>query len=164
MEKVASQDRKFPKPITEAVAPMVVAVAGPLLVILLAGYITMQLQLVEAHGFTGFNDRFISVAGDWLRYLWPAVLVVLVVAAVLIYRAAVRSAAARFTALGVFALVAMLAIPMASGPRLNPDEHYPLMTYIAMEGAKSPLVLALIGALVADLIASRGMHPRRASV
>jgi len=34
------------------------------LVILLAGYITVQLQLVEAHGFLGFNDRFFSVDGD----------------------------------------------------------------------------------------------------
>lgn len=164
MGKVASQDSKAPAPITGAVAPIVIAVAGPLLVILLAGYITMQLQLVEAHGFMGFNGRFISVDGDWLRYLWPAALIVLVVAAVLVYRAVVRSAAARFTALGVFALVALLAIPMASGLRLNPDEHYPLMTYVAVEGAKSPLVLALIGALIADLIASRGVHPPRASV
>ena len=129
--------------------------------VLLAGYITVQLQLVEAHGYLGFNDRFVSVEGDWPRYVWPALLIALVAAAVLVYRVAVRSTAARLTTLGIFILVALLAVPMASGPRLNPDEHYPFMTYIAVEGAKSPLVLALIGAIVADLIVTRRRVPGR---
>ncbi|MDQ0770970.1 hypothetical protein QF031_003719 [Pseudarthrobacter defluvii] len=134
------------------------------MVVLLAGYITMQLQLVEAHGYLGFNERFVSVEGDWLRYVWPVLLVALVAAAVLVYRVAGRGTVARLTTLGTLVLVVLLAIPMASGPRLNPDEHYPLMTYIAVEGAKSPVVLALIGALVADLIATRGRVSGQPSV
>ena len=155
MGKLASTDRTRRASGPRSAASLLIAVAGPILVVLLAGYITMQLQLVEAHGFLGFNDRFVSVEGDWPRYVWPVLLIALVTAAVLIYRMAVRETAARLTTLGIFILVALLAIPMASGPRLNPDEHYPLMTYIAVEGAKSPLVLALIGVLAADLIATR---------
>jgi hypothetical protein len=161
MNKVASQDRKSAAPVPGAAAPIVVAVAGPVLVILLAGYITMQLQLVEAHAVLGFNDRLVSVEGDWPRYAWPVALILLVVAAVMVYRAAIRGVAARLTALALFAVLVLLAIPIASGPRLNP-EGYPLMTHIAVEGAKSPLVFALTGALVADLIAARRrVRPQR---
>lgn len=155
MDKVASQDRTSTASGPRSAASILLAIAAPILVVLLAGYITMQLQLAEAHGYLGFNDRFVSVEGDWPRYVWPALLIALATAAVLVYRAAVRGTPARLTTLGILVLVALLAIPMASGPRLNPDEHYPLMTYIAVEGAKSPLVLALIGALVADLLATR---------
>jgi hypothetical protein len=162
MDKVANQDRKSAAPAPGAAASIVIAVAGPVLVVLLAGYITMQLQLVEAHAVLGFNDRLVSVEGDWPRFVWPAVLIVLVVAAILVYLVAIRGSAARLTALAVFAVLVLLAIPMASGPRLNP-EGYPLMTHIAVEGAKSPLVFALVGALVADLIvARRRVHPQRA--
>jgi len=154
MDKVASQDRTSRTSGPRPAVSILIAVAGPIFVVLLAGYITMQLQLVEAHGYLGFNDRFVSVEGDWPRYVWPALLITLVAAAVLVYRVALRGTAARLMTLGILVLVALLAIPMASGPRLNPDEHYPLMTYILIEGAKSPLVLALIGALAADLIAS----------
>jgi cytochrome bd-type quinol oxidase subunit 2 len=154
MDIATSRDRKGTARLSRAAATIVIAVAGPVLVMLLAGYITMQLQLVEAHAVLGFNDRLVSVEGDWPRYVWPVALILLVVAAVLVYRVAVRGTAARFTALAVLALLVLLAIPMASGPRINP-EGYPLMTHIAVEGAKSPLVFALIGALVADFIAAR---------
>ncbi|MEW1943422.1 hypothetical protein AB0299_20510 [Pseudarthrobacter sp. NPDC080037] len=96
-------------------ASILIAVAGPILVVLLAGYITMQLQLAEAHGYLGFNDRFVSVEGDWPRYVWRALLIALAAAAVLVYRVAVRSTAARLITLGILVLVALLAIPMASG-------------------------------------------------
>lgn len=164
MNKVASQDRMSTASGPRSAASILIAVAGPILVVLLTGYITMQLQLAEAHGYLGFNDRFVSVEGDWPRYVWPALLIALAAAAVLVYRVAVRGTAARLTALGILVLVALLAIPMASGPRLNPDEHYPLMTYIAVEGAKSPLVFALIGALVADFIATRRRFSKRPRV
>ncbi|WP_255405378.1 hypothetical protein [Sinomonas sp. R1AF57] len=155
MNKVASQDRMSTASGPRWASSILIAVAGPIVVVLLAGYITMQLQLAEAHGYLGFNDRIVGVEGDWPRYVWPALLIALAAAAVLVYRVAVHGTAARLITLGILVLVALLAIPMASGPRLNPDEHYPLMIYIAVEGAKSPLVLALIGALVVDFIASR---------
>lgn len=155
MDQVASKDRTSTASGPRPAVSILIAIAGPILVVLLAGYLTTQLQLVEAHGLLGFNDRFVSIEGDWPRYLWPALLIALVAAAVLVYRATVHGTATRLTTLGIFVVVALLAIPIASGPRLNPDEHYPLITYIVVEGAKSPLVFTLIGALVADLIATR---------
>jgi hypothetical protein len=115
----------------------------------------MQLQLAEIHVVLGFDERPIGVEGDWPRYVWPALLIALAAAAVLVYRAVIRGTAARLTALVTLAVLVLLAIPMVSGPRLNAPEGYPLLTHIAVEGAKSPLVFALIGALIADLIAAR---------
>ncbi|MEW1808718.1 hypothetical protein [Pseudarthrobacter sp. NPDC080039] len=115
MNNVASQDRMSTASGPRSAASILIAVAGPILVVLLAGYITMQLQLAEAHGYLGFNDRFVSVEGDWPRYVWRALLIALAAAAVLVYRVAVRSTAARLITLGILVLVALLAIPMASG-------------------------------------------------
>lgn len=131
------------------------AIGRSVLVILLTGYLNMQLQLSEIHVFLDFNERPIGVEGDWLRYVWSVLLIVLVVAAVLVYRVAIRGTVARLTALATLAVLVLMAIPMSSGPRINAPEGYPLVLHIVVEGAKSPLVFALIGAIIADILLGR---------
>lgn len=156
MDKVVTQRTSGASPARSSALSIFSAVAGPVLAVLLAGYLTMQLQLSEIHAVWGFNDRLVSVEGDWPRYVWPALLIALAAASVLLYRVLIRGTAARLTALATLAVMVLLAIPMATGLRVNAPEGHPLVLHIAVEGAKSPLFFALIGALIADILLGRG--------
>lgn len=160
MEKLTDSDKASAtrvsgrRPAISAVA----SVIGALLLIFLTGYLTMQLQLSEIHAFMGFDSRAVGVSGDWLPYVWRLSLILLALAAVLVYRLVVQSTAARFLALVTLAVVVVIVSPIASGSRLV-EEQYPLLLAIAVGGAKSPMILAFIGAVAADLIARRQRTP-----
>ncbi|MFC9352032.1 MULTISPECIES: hypothetical protein [Terrabacteria group] len=153
MEKLTSPDKKNSGSTLQpgSAVPVVVALAGSVLVILLTGYLTMQLQAAYANAVLGFNFRVVGVSGEWLPYVWRLGFVLLAVAAVLIYRLTIRGTAARLATLTTLAVFATVASPIGSGLPLDEDQ-YPLMLYIGIEGAKSSLTLALIGAIVVELI------------
>ncbi|MFE4541283.1 hypothetical protein [Arthrobacter sp. NPDC056727] len=153
MEKMTSSDKKNPGSTLQpgSAVPIVVALAGPLLVVLLTGYLTMQLQAAYANAVLGFNFRIVGVSGEWLPYVWRLAFVLLAVAAVLVYRLTIRATAARLATLTTLAVLATVASPIGSGLPLD-EEQYPLMLYMGIEGAKSPFTLALIGAIFAELI------------
>lgn len=79
-------------------------------------------------------------------------LVLLALAVVLAYRLLIQGMPARLVTLAILASVALLATPMASGGPRAGEEQYPLLTYVLIEGAKSPLILSLIGAVLAHLV------------
>ena len=95
--------------------------------------------------------RIVGVSGEWLPYVWRLGFVLLAAAAVLVYRLTIRGTAARLATLATLAVFATVASPIGSGLPLD-EEQYPLMLYMGIEGAKSPLTLALIGAILAELI------------
>ena len=134
---------------------VVIAGVGSLVVICLTGYLTMQLQLSEIHAVLGLDGRAVGVPGDWLPYVWRLCLILVGLAAVLTYRLLVDGKPARLVALALMTVAALWATPLASGGPRAGEEQYPLLVYILIEGAKSPLVLALIGAVLAGLVGSR---------
>lgn len=153
MEKLTSPDKKSSpsqRHLGPAV-PIVAALAGPVLVILLTGYLTMQLQAAYANAFLSFDFRLVGIPGEWLPYVWRLGFVLLATAAILVYRAAIRGTAARLAALTVLAVFVIIGSPIGSGLSLD-EEQYPLMLFIGVEGAKSPFTLVLIGAIMAELI------------
>jgi hypothetical protein len=153
MEKLTSPDKKSSGSTLQlgSAVPIVAAFAGPVLIVLLTGYLTMQLQAAYAHTFLGLNFRLVGVPGEWLPYVWRLGFVLLAVAAVLVYRLTIRGTAARLATLTLLAVFAIVASPIGSGLPLD-EEQYPLMLYMGLEGAKSPFTLALIGAIVTELI------------
>jgi hypothetical protein len=156
MEKLTDSDKASTPRASERKSAVSVfaSLASALLLIILTGYLTMQLQLSEIHAFMGFDSRPVGVSGDWLPYVWRLSLILLALAAVVVYRIVIQGAAARLLALVTLAVVVFVASPIASGSRLA-EEQYPLLLAIAVEGAKSPLILGFIGAIAADLIARR---------
>ncbi|MBT2597837.1 hypothetical protein J7I92_21875 [Arthrobacter sp. ISL-72] len=122
-----------------------------MLVILLTGYLTMQLQAAYANALLGFNFRVVGVPGEWLPYVWRLGFVLLAAAAILVYRVAIRGTAARLTTLTILAVFAIIGSPIGSGLPLD-EKQYPLMLFMGVEGAKSPFTLVLIGAIMAELI------------
>jgi hypothetical protein len=105
MEKLTSPEKKSsaPAPQMGSAAPIVAALAGPVLVILLTGYLTMQLQAAYANAVLGFNFRVVGVSGEWLPYVWRLGFVLLAVAAILAYRRVIRGTAARLATLTILA-------------------------------------------------------------
>jgi hypothetical protein len=122
------------------------------------GRIRVDSSVVDPRGPNGseaaFDARAVGVSADWLPYVWRLSLILLALAAVTVYRVVLQGTAARIVALATLAAVAFIATPMATGSHVA-EEQQSLILGIAVEGAKSPLILALIGAGVADLIARR---------
>ena len=145
---------------TGPVLSIVAAVAGALCVIFLTGYLTIQLQLSEAGApLLDFNARPIPVAGQWVPSLVRAAFVILAVAAILGYRAAARTGAARLVT-----LVVLIAAVFAGANALRPvpmdGEPQPIALFSLINGATSPFTLALIGAVIADLVSARRRSKR----
>lgn len=128
------------------------ALVGPVCVIILAGYLTIQLQLSEAGAPpVDFNARPIPVLAEWLPYLVRAGFVFLALAAILGYRVAVRTGAARVATLVVL-IVAVFAGATTMRPLPMDGEPQPIALLGLINGAISPFIFALIGAVIADLI------------
>jgi hypothetical protein len=162
MEKQASPDRTraMTGSRTGPVLSVVAALVGPVCVIFLTGYLTIQLQLSEAGApLLNFDSQPVFADG-WSPspYLIRAALVLLALAAVLGYRWAVRTDTARLLTLVVL-VVAVFAGAYALRPIPNDGEPHPLGLYSLINGAISPFTLALIGAVIADLIARRQRRP-----
>lgn len=156
MEKLSSSDQVEATRARErsSVLSVVGALVGAAVLIVLAGYLTMQLQLSRIDAVMGFDSRAVAVSGDWLPYVWVLSLVLLAFAAAVFYRAVIQGTPARLVAVIALAVVAFLSSPVASGSDVA-EEQQSLVLGIVFEGAKSPLVLALIGVGAADLIARR---------
>jgi hypothetical protein len=139
---------------TGPILSIVAALVGPLCVIFLTGYLTIQLQLSEIGVLLGFNSRPVPVAAEWLPYLVRTALVLLALAAVLGYRLAARTGAAR-----VVTLVVLVAAAFVGANTLRPvpedGEPHTIALFSFMNGAASPFTLALIGAVIVDLISAR---------
>jgi hypothetical protein len=102
----------------------------------------------------GFDSRAVGVSGNWLPYVWVLSLVLLALAAAVFYRVVLRGTSARLTALITLAAVAFLASPVETGSDVAAEQQS-LVLGILFEGAKSPLVLALVGVGAANLFAKR---------
>lgn len=157
MEKTTSPSRLEAAPAARGgpILPMAAALVGTLCVVFLTGYLTIQLQLAEAGApFLDFNARPIPVSAKWSPLLARAAFVLLAVAAVLGYRLAIRSWAAR-----IVTLVVLIAAVFAGANTLRPvpmaGEPQPIALFSPINGAASPFILALIGAVIADLISVR---------
>jgi uncharacterized BrkB/YihY/UPF0761 family membrane protein len=156
MEKLSSPDQANSVGSRElnSVLSVVAALVGAGVLIVLAGYLTMQLQLSRIDAVMGFGSRAVGVSGDWLPYVWVLSLVLLACAAAVFYRVVLRGTPARLTALVALAAVAFLVAPVASGSDVAAEQQS-LILGILFEGAKSPLVLALVGVGAIDLFAQR---------
>ncbi|MDN4643109.1 hypothetical protein [Arthrobacter sp. PsM3] len=157
MEKTTSPSRTgaLPASRTGPILSIVAALAGPLCVIFLTGYLTIQLQLSEVGApLLDFSARPILAGGEWVPYLVRAAFVLLAVAVVLGYRVAARTGAAR-----VVTLTVLIAAVFAGANTLRPvpmdGEPQPIALFSLINGATSPFTLALIGAVIADLISIR---------
>lgn len=112
-------------------------------------------QLSEIYApLLALDARPIPVAGAWVPYLVRAAFVLLAVAAVLGYRVAARTGAAR-----VVTLVVLAAAVFAGANALRPvpmdGDPQPIALFSLINGATSPFTLALIGAVIAGLISVR---------
>ncbi len=85
MDKTKSPSRTEALPSrTGPIFSIVVALVGPLCVVFVAGYLTIQLQLSEAGAFLlDFNARSIPAGTAWAPYLVRAAFVLLALAAIL---------------------------------------------------------------------------------
>lgn len=158
MENVTGSSQIDAMPASRAgrVLSTVAALAGPLLVIFAAGYLTIQLELSEIGApLFDFDSRPVPVVGERAPYLLRTGLVVLGLFAVLVYRSACRTDAAR-----VVTLVVLIAAAVVGAYTLRPlpsdGEPHPIAMFSLMYGATSPFTLALIGAVIADLVSALG--------
>jgi hypothetical protein len=164
MEKVSNSSPVDAMPAARAgsVLSIVASVVGPLLVIFAAGYLTVQLGLSEMGApLFDLSSRPVTVAGSWLQYLLRAGLVLLALVAVLVYRSVCRTRAARLVVLLVL-LAAALVGAYALNPLPSGGEPHPITWVSLMYGATSPFTLALIGAVILDLVTA-GPRTRRNS-
>lgn len=144
----------LPAPERRPAVAVVFAVAGSLLLILLAGYLTMQLAMSGISAFMTLDSHAVGVSAGWLPYLWRLSLILLALAAVMVYRVVLRGTGVRIVALATLTAAAVIGSPMATGSTLAAEQRS-LILVIAIEGAKSPVILALIGAGVAGFLARR---------
>ncbi|HEX9086183.1 MAG TPA: hypothetical protein VF867_01490 [Arthrobacter sp.] len=165
MEKTAGPRRieAWPASRTGPVLSIAVALVGPLCVVFLTGYLTIQLQLSEINApLLDFNARPIPLVAGWVPYLVRAAFVLLAVAAILGYRVAAQTRAAR-----VLTLVVLTAAVFAGANALRPvpmdGEPQPIALFSLINGATSPFTLALIGAVVAHLVSVRRRSKRATS-
>jgi hypothetical protein len=165
MEKTTGPRRTaaWPASRTGPVLPIAVALVWPLCVVFLTGYLTIQLQLSEINApLLDFNARPIPLVAGWVPYLVRAAFVLLAVAAILGYRVAARTGAAR-----VLTLVVLTAAVFAGANALRPvpmdGEPQPIALFSLINGATSPFTLALIGAVVAHLVSVRRRSKRATS-
>jgi hypothetical protein len=163
MDKTSSPGRleALPASRTGSILSIAAALVGPLCVIFLTGYLTIQLQLSEAGApLLDLNARPIPAAAEWAPYMVRAAFVLLALAAILGYRMAARTGAAR-----VVTLVVLIAAVFAGANTLRPvpmdGEPQPIALFSLISGATSPFTLALIGAVIAHLIcvSSRNNRP-----
>ena len=157
MDKTTSPRRTEALPLsrTGPIFSIVAALVGPLCAVVLAGYLTIQLQLSEAGAPPlDFNARPIPVVAEWLPYLVRAAFVLLTLAAILGYRVAARTWTARMVT-----LVVLIAAVLVGANTLLPlpmdGEPQPIALFSLINGATSPFIFALIGAVIADLISVR---------
>ena len=157
MDKTTSPSRTEASPAsrTGSGLSLAAAVVGPVCVIFLTGYLTIQLQLSEVNApLLDFNARPIPVVAEWVPYSVRAAFVLLAVAAILGSRVTARTGAAR-----VVTLVVLVAAVFAGANTLEPvpmdGEPQPIALFSLINGATSPFTLALIGAVIADLISVR---------
>jgi hypothetical protein len=145
---------------TGPILSIVAALVGPLCVVFLTGFLTIQLQMSEIGApLLDFNSRPVPVTGAWLPYLLRAGLVLLALAAVLGYRLAARTSAAR-----VVTLVVLVAAAFVGAYTLRPvpedGESHPIALFSLMNGAASQFTLALVGAVIVDMISARQRRRR----
>ncbi|MEV7135807.1 hypothetical protein AB0N24_23355 [Arthrobacter sp. NPDC093128] len=157
MENVTSPSRidALPASRTSPILSIAAALVGPLCVIFLTGYLTIQLQLSEIGApLLDFNASPIPVVAQWVPYFVRAVLVLLALAAILGYRLVARTEAARIVTLVVL-VAAAFAGAYTSRPLPMDGEPQPIALFSLINGATSPFILALIGAVIVDLIVNR---------
>lgn len=134
---------------------MVAAALGPLCVIFMTGYLTIQLQLAEILApLLDLSSRPVPVTGEWVPYAVRAGFVLLGVAAVLGYRVVARTTPSRVIALTVLVIAAFAGV-YRFRPLPWDEEPTPIALFSLMNGAASPFTLALIGAVIVDLISAR---------
>ena len=157
MERIASPSRIEASPAsrTGPILSIVAALVGPLCVIFVTGYLTIQLQLSEVNApLLDLNARPIPVVAEWVPYSVRAAFVLLAVAAILGYRVAARTGASR-----VVTLIVLIAAVFVGANTLQPvpmdGEPQPIALFSLINGATSPFILALIGAVIVDLISVR---------
>lgn len=132
-----------------------VGIVGPLLLIAATGYLTIQLELSEI-GAPLFDlaSRPVDAAAPWTAYLIRIALVVLSVVAFLVYRTACRPWASRLVVLVILVIASFLGSytlrPLPSG-----GEPEPMIWLSFIYGATSPFILALVGAVLIDVISTR---------
>jgi TctA family transporter len=120
-----------------------------------AGYLTIQLELSEIGApLLDLGSHPTEARSPWIPYLIRIALVVLAGLAFVTYRAACRSWASRLTAVLVLVVAGILGSytlhPLPSG-----GETEPMIWLSFIHGATSPFTLALIGAVLMDVILAR---------
>jgi small-conductance mechanosensitive channel len=134
---------------------VVAAFVGTPLVIFLAGFLTIQLELSQAGApLLDLNMRPVPATGEWVPYVLRAGLVLLALAAVLGYRSLTRTRVSRvITLLGLVTAAFIGAYTLRPLPADGEPRHIALDSL--MYGAVSPFTLALIGAVIADMAIAR---------
>ena len=157
MENMTSRNQTEPAPgISRGSALSVIAAfVGTPLVIFLAGFLTIQLELSQAGApLLDLNMRPVPVTGEWVPYALRIGLVLLALAAVLGYRSLARTRASR-----VITLLGLVAAAFIGAYTLRPlpadGEPRSIALDSLMYGAVSPFTLALIGAVTADMVIAR---------
>lgn len=146
----AQTDQLSVKPAAEPLA-VVTAVLGPLIVILFAGILVIQLEAAQHGGLLDLNSRVVRIGGEWLPYIVRTAFVLLALAAALVYRRMIRTNAMRRLTLIVL-IIATVAALYAFQPLPDDGQHHPLILFAMFYGAASPFTLALIAAVIADII------------
>lgn len=156
MEKVTrpNQVEASPASRTDPALSIIAALVWPLLVIFAAGYLTILLQVSATGAFLlDFNSRPVPVVGEWLPYLLRGAFVLLGLVAVLGYSFMCRTEAGRVVTLMVLVLAAFIGV-YTLRPLPGDGGPHPIALFNLMYGAASPFTLALIGAVIVDLIAA----------
>lgn len=138
-----------------ATLSIIEALVGPPLVIFLAGFLTIQLELSQVGApLLDLNMRPVHVTGEWVPYVMRAGLVLLALAAVLGCRSLSRTQTGR-----VITLLVLVTAAFIGAYTLRPvpadGEPHPIALASFMYGAASPFTLVLIGAVIADMIFAR---------
>jgi hypothetical protein len=151
---------------TGSALPVITALVGSVAVVVLAGYLILEMEAAAAGALFDITGQPIAVSGEWVPYAIRAGLVVLFLVAVLVHRRLVNTRPARLTALAVLTVSALIAAymfrPLLDAQAAGQDQQSLLLVSF-IHGAISPYTLAMIGAVAASLIPDRRRQtsPRR---